>query len=171
MGSRDSFLVASASIRTDVFSAMPNKPVAKKPIPDKPQAIKPTQKNVAQKKPAPDKLKDLRLLKETLKTSPVQKKSAPDKVENLAIEYLAELKEVDVTFEKGTVVLEKYRAKYPELASYIREIVPGERRISEPASACVALGAGGGRSTPAVRSSRLYARSEMLLYCRRWQVP
>ena len=108
---------------------MPNKPVVKKPIPSKPQAIKPAQKNVAQKKPASDKLKDLRLLKETLKTSPVQKKPAPDKVENLAIEYLAKLKEVDLTFEKGTAVLEKYRAKYPELASYIREIVPGERRI------------------------------------------
>jgi hypothetical protein len=52
-----------------------------------------------------------------------------DKVENLAKEYLAELKEVDLTFEKGTAVLEKYRAKYPELASYIREVVPGERRI------------------------------------------
>ena len=68
-------------------------------------------------------------MKETLKTSPVQKKPAPDKVQNLAIEYLAELKEVDVTFEKAITVLEKYRAKYPELASYIREIVPGERRI------------------------------------------
>ena len=55
--------------------------------------------------------------------------AAPDKVENLAKEYLAELKEVDVTFQKGTAVLEKYRAKYPELASYIREIVPGERRL------------------------------------------
>src|SRR5258708_38893478 len=84
---------------------MPTKPVAKKPISGKPQAVKPAQKNVVQKKPT------------------------PDKVENLAKEYLAELKEVDVTFEKGTAVLEKYRAKYPELASYIREIVPGERRI------------------------------------------
>jgi hypothetical protein len=56
-------------------------------------------------------------------------KATPDKVENLAKEYLAELKEVDVTFGRGTAVLEKYRAKYPELASYIREIVPGERRI------------------------------------------
>jgi hypothetical protein len=129
MGSRDSFLVASASISADVFSAMPSKPVAKKPIPGKTQAIKPAQKNVAQKKRAPDKLKDLRLLKETLKSSPVQKKPDPDKVENLAIEYLAELKEADVTFEKGTAVLEKYRAKYPELASYIREIASGERRI------------------------------------------
>ena len=112
---------------------MPTKPVAKKPIPGKPQAVKPAQKNVVQKKPAPDKTKGLRLLKETPQASLVQKKPAPkpapDKVENLAKEYLAELKEVDVTFEKGTAVLEKYRAKYPELASYIREIVPGERRI------------------------------------------
>lgn len=99
---------------------MPSKPVAKKPIPGKPQAVKPAQKKVVQKKPAPDKAQGLRLF---------QKKPAPDKVENLAKEYLAELKEVDVTFEKGTAVLEKYRAKYPELASYIREIVPGERRI------------------------------------------
>jgi len=91
--------------RADVFFAMPTKPVAKKPISGKPQAVKPAQKNVVQKKPA------------------------PDKVENLAKEYLAELREVDVIFEKGTAVLEKYRAKYPELASYIREIVPGERRI------------------------------------------
>ena len=115
--------------RADVFSAMPSKPVAKKPIPSKPQAVKPAQKNVVQKKPAPDKAKGLHLLKETLQPSLVQKKHAPDKVENLAKEYLAELREVDVTFEKGTAVLEKYRAKYPELASYIREIVPGERRI------------------------------------------
>ena len=107
---------------------MPSKPVAKKPIPGKPKAVK-TQKNIVQKKPAPEKPKGLRLLKETLPASLVQKKPAPDKVENLAKEYLAELREVDVTFEKGTAVLEKYRAKYPELASYIREIVPGERRI------------------------------------------
>ena len=90
---------------------------------------------VIQKKPAPDKTKGLRLLKETPQASLVQKKPAPkpvpDKVENLAKEYLDELKEVDVTFEKGTAVLEKYRAKYPELASYIREIVPGERRMEQ----------------------------------------
>ena len=98
------------SYRADVFFAMPTKPVAKKPIPVKPQAVKPQAVKPAQK-------------------NVVQKKPAPDKVENLAKEYLAELKEVDVTFEKGTAVLEKYRAKYPELASYIREIVPGERRI------------------------------------------
>ena len=108
---------------------MPTKPVAKKPIPSKPPAVKPAQKNVVQKKPAPGKSKGLRLLKETPQASLVQKKPAPDKVENLAKEYLAELKEVDVTFENGTAVLDKYRAKYPELASYIREIVPGERRI------------------------------------------
>ena len=108
---------------------MPTKPVAKKPIPGKPHTVKPAQKNVFQKKPAPDKTKGLRPLKETPQASLVQKKPAPDKVENLAKEYLAELKEVDVTFEKGTAVLEKYRAKYSELASYIREIVPGERRI------------------------------------------
>ena len=114
------------------FFAMPTKPVAKKPISGKPQAVKPAQKNVVQKKPAPDKTKGLPLLKETPQASLQKKpapKPAPDKVENLAKEYLAELKEVDVTFEKGTAVLEKYRAKYPELASYIREIVPGERRI------------------------------------------
>jgi hypothetical protein len=89
----------------------------------------PAQKNIVQRKPAPEKPKGLRLLKETLQASLVQKKPAPTKVENLANEYLAELREVDVTFEKGTAVLEKYRVKYPELASPIREIVPGERRI------------------------------------------
>ena len=91
--------------RADVFFAMPTKPVAKKPIPGKPQAVKPAQKNVVQKKPAPDKTKGLPLLKETPQTSLVQKKPAPkpapDRVENLAKEYLAALKEVDVTFEKG----------------------------------------------------------------------
>jgi hypothetical protein len=95
--------------------------------------MKPAQKNVGQKKPAPDKTKSLPLLKETPQTSLIRKKPAPkatpDKVENLAKEYLAELKEVDVTFGRGTAALEKYRAKYPELASYIREIAPGEHRI------------------------------------------
>jgi hypothetical protein len=102
-------------------------------MPAKPQAVKPAQKNIVQKKPAPDKTKGLPLLKKTPQASLVQKKPAPkptlDKVANLAKEYLAELKEVDLTFEKGTAVLERYRAKYPELASYIREVVPGERRI------------------------------------------
>jgi hypothetical protein len=45
--------------RADVFFAMPTKPVAKKPISGKPQAVKPAQKNVVQKKPAPDKTKGL----------------------------------------------------------------------------------------------------------------
>ena len=111
----------------------PNQSRQKKPISGKPQAVKPAQKDVVQKKLAPDKTKGLRLLKETPQASLVQKKPAPkpapDKVENLAMEYLSKLKEVDVTFEKGTAVLERYRAKYPELASYIREIVPGKRRI------------------------------------------
>src|ERR1700682_2696711 len=99
--------------RADVFFAMPTKPVAKKPIPGKPQAVKSAQKNVVQKKPAPDKAKGLSRFKETLQASFIQKKPVPDKVEKLAKEYLAELREVDVTFEKGTAVLEKYRAKYP----------------------------------------------------------
>ena len=103
---------------------MPTKPAAKKPTAGKPKAVKLTQKNVVQKKSAPDKAKG-----KTLQATPAQKKPVPDKVENLAKEYLAELRELDVTFEKGTAVLEKYRVKYPELASYIREIVPGERRI------------------------------------------
>jgi hypothetical protein len=115
--------------RAHVFFAMPTKPVAKKPKPGKAQAVKPAQKNVLQKKSGPDKARGLRLLKETLQASFVQKKPVPDKVENLAKEYLAELREADVTFEKGTAVLEKYRGKYQELANYIREIVPGERRI------------------------------------------
>jgi hypothetical protein len=125
------FLVPLATIRADVFSAMPNKRVPKKPIPGKPRGTKPAQKNVVQKKPAPDIAKDLRVLKETLRASPVQNNPAPDKVENLALDYLAELKEADVTFEKGTAVLEKYRAKYPELAGYIREIVPGRIEIRQ----------------------------------------
>jgi hypothetical protein len=56
---------------------MPTKPVAKKPLPGKPQAVKPAQKNVVQKKPAPAKAKGLRLLKETPQASLVQKKPAP----------------------------------------------------------------------------------------------
>ena len=83
------------------FFAMPSKSVAKKPIQGKRQAVKPAQKNVVQKKPVPGKTKGLPLLKETPQASFVQNKPAPkpapDKVENLAKEYLAELKEVDVT--------------------------------------------------------------------------
>ena len=67
----------------------------------KSQAVNPAQKNVVQKKPVPDKTKGLPLLKGTPQASLIQKKPAPkatpDKVENLAKEYLAELKEVDVT--------------------------------------------------------------------------
>ena len=101
-----------------------NQTSRKKKQPSKPKAVKLTQKNVVQKKSAPDKAK-----RETLQATPAQKKPVPDKVENLAKAYLAELREVDVTFEKGTAVLEKYRVKYPELASYIREVSPAERRI------------------------------------------
>src|SRR5271165_2807978 len=96
--------------------------------PANPRRSNPPRRMLSRRSLSP-KAKGLRLLKETLQATLVQKKPAPDKVENLAKEYLAELREVDVTFEKGTAVLEKYRAKYPELASYIREIVPGERRI------------------------------------------
>ena len=106
---------------------MPTKPAAKKTIPSKPKAVK-LARSILQKKSAPDKAK-----RETLQATPAQKRPVPrpvpDKVENLAKEYLAELREVDVTFEKGTAVLEKYRVKYPELASYIREVSPAERRI------------------------------------------
>ena len=108
---------------------MPSKTVTKKPSPGKPQAVKLVERNVVQRKPVPDKAEGLHLSKETLQPSLAQKKPASDKVENLAKEYLAEVREIDVTFEKGTAVLEKYRAKYSELASYIRAIVPGERRI------------------------------------------
>ena len=108
---------------------MPSKPVAKKPIPGKPPSRQTRPEKCCPKKPAPYKAKGLSRLKETLQASLIQKKPVPDKVENLAKEYLAEPREVDVTLEKGTAILEKYRAKYPELASYIREIVPGEHRI------------------------------------------
>ena len=98
------------------FFAMPTKPVAKKPLPGKPQAVKPAQKNVVQKKPAPAKAKGLRLLKETPQASLVQKKPAPksaaDKVENLAKEALpgsntmAELKSVSqISQTKGDPAL------------------------------------------------------------------
>jgi hypothetical protein len=59
---------------------MPTKPVAKKPIPGKPQAVKSAQKNVVQKKSAPDKAKGLSLLKEPLQASFVQKKLSPTKL-------------------------------------------------------------------------------------------
>src|SRR5260370_16399487 len=96
---------------------MPTKPVAKKPISGKPQAVKPAQKNIVQKKPPPDKTKDLPLLKETPQASLVQKKPAPkpapDKAENLPKEYLAKLKPDDVTFATGPAVLHKNRPTSP----------------------------------------------------------
>jgi hypothetical protein len=51
---------------------MPSKPIVKKPIPSKPQAVKPAQKNVVQKKPAPDKAKGLHLLKEEIRSETTQ---------------------------------------------------------------------------------------------------
>ena len=65
-------LVASAS--SDVFFVMPTKPIAKKPIP-----VKPAQKNVVQKKPAPAKTKGLPLLKKTPQASLVQKETCTDR--------------------------------------------------------------------------------------------
>jgi hypothetical protein len=44
-------------------------------------------------------------------------------------DYLAKLREVDLTFENGAAVVEKYRSKYPELSNHIRRIVPDERVI------------------------------------------
>src|SRR5258708_12930666 len=79
--------------RADVFFAMPTKPVAKKPIPGKPQAVKPTQKNVVQKKPAPAKTRGLPLLKETPQPSLALKKPpqnpAPARLETLSNEHLS----------------------------------------------------------------------------------
>jgi hypothetical protein len=37
-------------------------------------------------------------------------------------DYLAKLREVDLTFENGAAVVEKYRSKYPELSKHIRRI-------------------------------------------------
>ena len=108
---------------------MPSKPAAKKPISSKTKVIKPVQKDPARKKPASEKGEGLRVLKQVLHLSPAQKKPAPDKVEHLVKDYLAKLREVDVTFENGAAVVEKYRSKYPELSNHIRRIVPEERRI------------------------------------------
>jgi hypothetical protein len=108
---------------------MPTKPVPKKTIASKTKVIKPVQKNTAPKKAASDKGERLRVLKQVLHLSPSQRKPAPDKVEHLVRDYLAKLREVDVTFENGAAVVEKYRSKYPELSNHIRRIVPEERRI------------------------------------------
>jgi hypothetical protein len=108
---------------------MPTKPATKKTIAAKTKAIKPVQKNTAPKKAAPDKGDGLRVLKQVLHLSPSQKKPASDKVEHLVRDYLAKLREVDLTFENGAAVVEKYRSKYPELSNHVRRIVPEERRI------------------------------------------
>jgi hypothetical protein len=86
--------------------------------------IKPVQKEIAAEKAASDKGEGLRVLKHVLRLSPSQKKPARDKVEHLVRDCLAKLREVDVTFENGAAVVEKYRSKYPELSNPIRWIVP-----------------------------------------------
>jgi hypothetical protein len=108
---------------------MPTKPATKKTIASKTKVIKPVQKNTVPKKAAPEKGDGLRVFKQVLHLSPSQKKPAPDKVEHLVRDYLAKLREVDLTFENGAAVVEKYRSKYPELSNHIRRIVPEERRI------------------------------------------
>jgi hypothetical protein len=108
---------------------MPTKPVTKKSIASKTKVIKPVEKNTAVKKAAPEKGEGLRVLKQVLHLSPSRKKAAPDKVEHLVKDYLAKLREVDLTFENGAAVVEKYRRKYPELSNHIRRIVPEERLI------------------------------------------
>ena len=108
---------------------MPTKPATKKTIASKTKVIKPVQKNTAPKKAVSDKGEGLRVLKQVLHLSPSRKKPAPDKVEHLVRDYLAKLREVDLTFENGAAVVEKYRSKYPELSNHIRRIVPEERRI------------------------------------------
>jgi hypothetical protein len=112
-----------------IFRAMPSKPAIKKPIARKAKVIKPVEENTAVEKAAPDKGDGLRVLKQVLHLSSSRKKAAPDKVEHLVKDYLAKLREVDLTFENGTAVVEKYRSKYPELPKHIRRIVPEERLI------------------------------------------
>jgi hypothetical protein len=108
---------------------MPTKPAAKKPVSSKAKVIKPAENNTAVKKAGPEKGEGLRVLKEVLHLSPSRKKAVPDKVEHLVKDYLAKLREVDLTFENGIAVVEKYRSKYPELSNHIRRIVPAERLI------------------------------------------
>jgi hypothetical protein len=108
---------------------MPTKPAIKKTVTSKNKAIKPVEEKTAVKKAAPDKGEGLRVLKQVLHLSSSRKKPAPDKVEHLVRDYLAKLREVDVTFEDGAAVVEKYRSKYSELSNHIRRIVPEERLI------------------------------------------
>lgn len=109
---------------------MPTKPATKKTVASKNKVvIKPVEMNTAVEKAAPDKGEGLSVLKQVLHLSPSRKKAAPDKVEHLVRDYLAKLREVDLTFENGTAVVEKYRSKYPELSGHIRRIVPEEHLI------------------------------------------
>jgi hypothetical protein len=108
---------------------MPTKPAIKKPSTRKTKVLKPVEEDAAVKKAAPDKGEGLRVLKQVLHFSPSRKKIASDKVEHLVKDYLAKLREVDLTFENGAAVVEKYRSKYPELSNHIRRIVPEERLI------------------------------------------
>jgi hypothetical protein len=123
------FLRAFAEGNFGNFPPMPTKPATKKPISSKGKVTKPVPKNTAQKKPEPDKGDGLSVLKQVLHLSPAQKRPAPDKVEHLVRDYLAKLREADVSFESAVAVIEKYRNKYPELSSHIRCIVQEERRI------------------------------------------
>jgi hypothetical protein len=108
---------------------MPTKPTTKKSVASKNKVVKPAEKDTAVKEAAPEKGEGLRVLKQVLHLSPSVKKAAPDKVEHLVKGYLAKFREVDLTFENGAAVVEKYRGKYPELSNHIRRIVPEERLI------------------------------------------
>jgi hypothetical protein len=108
---------------------MPAKPATKKTVASKNKVIKPVEKNTAVQEPAPDTGGGLRVLQQVLHLSPSRKKAAPDKVEHLVRDYLAKLREVDLTFENGAALVEKYRSKYPELSKHIRRIVPEEHLI------------------------------------------
>jgi len=123
------FCLAATASGGSIFPAMPTKPASKKSIASKTKLIKPVEKKTAVKKAAPDKGEGLRVLKQVLHLSPSGKKAASDKVEHLVRDYLAKLREVDLTFENGAAVIEKYRSKYPELSNHIRRIVPEERLI------------------------------------------
>jgi hypothetical protein len=109
----------------------------KKSIASKTKVVKPVEQKAAVKKAppdkgekaAPEKGEGLSVLQQVLHLSPSRKKAAPDKVEHLVRDYLAKLREVDLTFQNGTAVVEKYRSKYPELSNHLRRIVPEERLI------------------------------------------
>jgi hypothetical protein len=108
---------------------MPTKPATKKPVTSKNKVAKPVEKKPAVKKAAPDKGDGLSVLQQVLHLSPSGKKAVPDKVEQLVRDYLAKLREVDLTFENGAAIIEKYRGKYPELSNHIRRIAPEEHLI------------------------------------------